>query len=175
MSFTSLLNEVREILEQELSRLDVMMDRYAKPKKKASGKVIPAKIPKETLIKLIIADPTSRHEGDTEGVDPDVMDNIQVQKVGKYVQWIIKQWLGLQQKAQQEYDYDPKPNSPFQGKLNQLQELFLEDLYKTTEDLIKFDRFKSQIDASKRDINKITSTDELYDLTKDFFIRKSYY
>ena len=34
MSFTSLLNEVREILEQELSRLDVMVDRYAKPKKK---------------------------------------------------------------------------------------------------------------------------------------------
>ena len=37
MSFTSLLNEVREILEQELSRLDVMMDRYAKPKKKMMG------------------------------------------------------------------------------------------------------------------------------------------
>ena len=173
MSFTSLLNEVKEILEQELSRLDVMMDRYAKPKKKASGKVIPAKIPEDILIKLIIADPTSRHEGDTEGVDPDVMDNIQVQKVGKYVQWIIKQWLGLQQKAQEEYPYDPKPNSPFQGKLNQLQELFLEDLYKTTEDLIKFDRFKSQIDASKRDINKITSTDELYDLTKDFSLEKA--
>tara|TARA_B100002019_G_scaffold45661_2_gene38376 strand:- start:9023 stop:10387 length:1365 start_codon:yes stop_codon:yes gene_type:complete len=173
MSFTSLLNEVREILEQELSRLDVMIDRYAKPKKKASGKVIPAKIPEDILIKLIIADPTSRHEGDTEDVDPNVMDEIKIQKVGKYVQWIIKQWLGLQQKAQQEYDYDPKPNSPFQGKLNQLQELFLEDLYKTTEDLIKFDRFKSQIDASKRDINKITSTDELYDLTKDFSLEKA--
>ena len=99
MSFTSLLNEVREILEQELSRLDVMMDRYAKPKKKANGKVIPAKIPEDILIKLIITDPTSRHEGDTEDVDPSVMDEIKVQKVGKYVQWIIKQWLGLQQKA----------------------------------------------------------------------------
>lgn len=173
MSFTSLLNEVREILEQELSRLDVMIDRYSKPKKKASGKVIPAKIPEDILIKLIIADPTSRHEGDTEDVDPNVMDEIKIQKVGKYAQWIIKQWLGLQQKAQQEYDYDPNPNSPFQGKLNQLQELFLEDLYKTTEDLIKFDRFKSQIDANKRDINKITSTDELYDLTKNFSLEKA--
>ena len=165
MSFTSLLNEVKEILEQELSRLDVMMDRYAKPKKKANGKVVPAKIPEDILIKLIVADPTTRSEGEGEG--------ILVRKVGKYVQWIIKQWLGLQQKAGQEYDYDPKPNSPFQGKLNQLQELFLEDLYKTTEDLIKFDRFKSQIDTSKRDINKITSTDELYDLTKDFSLEKA--
>ena len=165
MSFTSLLNEVREILEQELSRLDVMMDRYAKPKKKANGKVVPAKIPEDILIKLIVADPTTRSEGEGEGM--------LVRKVGKYVQWIIKQWLGLQQKAQQEYEYDPKPTSPFQGKVNQLQELFLEDLYKTTEDLIKFDRFKSQVDASKRDINKITSTDELYDLTKDFSLEKA--
>lgn len=173
MSFTSLLNEVKEILEQELSRLDVMMDRYSKPKKKANGKVIPPKIPEDILIKLIISDPTSRHEGDDGVGDAELMDEIKIQKVGKYTQWIIKQWLGLQQKAQEEYEYDPKPNSPFQGKLNQLQELFLEDLYKTTEDLIKFDRFKSQIEGDKRDINKITSTDELYDLTKDFSLEKA--
>jgi len=165
MSFTSLLNEVREILEQELSRLEVMMDRYAKPKKKANGKVVPAKIPEDILIKLIVADPTTRSEGEGEG--------ILIKKVGKYVQWIIKKWLGLQQEAEKEYPYDPKPTSPFQGKFNQLQDLFLEDLYKTTEDLIKFDRFKSQIDATKRDINKITSTDELYDLTKDFSLEKA--
>ena len=166
MSFTSLINEVREMLEQELSRLDVMMDRYTKPKKKANGKVIPAKIPKDILTQLIIADPTTRQP---EGP----RDEGEIQKVGKYVQWIIKQWLGLQQKAQEEYPYDPKPTSPFQGKFKQLQDLFLEDLYKTTEDLVKFDRFKSQIDASKRDINKITSTDELYDLTKDFSLEKA--
>ena len=166
MSFTSLLNEVREILEQELSRLDVMMDRYAKPKKKANGKVVPAKIPKDILTQLIIADPTSRQP---EGA----RDEGEITKVGKYAQWIIKLWLGLQQEAQKEYPYDPKPTSPFQGKFNQLKDLFLEDLYKTTEDLIKFDRFKSQIDASKRDINKITSTDELYDLTKDFSLEKA--
>lgn len=166
MSFTSLLNEVKEMLEQELSRLDVMMDRYTKPKKKANGKVIPAKIPKDILTQLIIADPTTRQP---EGP----RDEGEIQKVGKYVQWIIKQWLGLQQKAQEEYPYDPKPTSPFQGKFKQLQDLFLEDLYKTTEDLVKFDRFKSQIDASKRDINKITSTDELYDLTKDFSLEKA--
>ena len=166
MSFTSLLNEVREILEQELSRLDVMMDRYTKPKKKANGKVVPPKIPKDILTQLIIADPTSRQP---EGA----RDEGEITKVGKYAQWIIKLWLGLQQEAQKEYPYDPKPTSPFQGKFKQLQDLFLEDLYKTTEDLIKFDRFKSQIDASKRDINKITSTDELYDLTKDFSLEKA--
>ena len=165
MSFTSLLNEVREILEEELSRLDVMMDRYSKPKKKANGKVIPAKIPEDILIKLIVADPTTRSEGEGEG--------ILIKKVGKYVQWIIKKWLGLQQEAEKEYPYDAKPTSPFQGKFNQLQDLFLEDLYKTTEDLIKFDRFKSQIDATKRDINKIASTDELYGLTKDFSLEKA--
>ena len=78
------------------------------------------------------------------------MDEIKVQKVGKYTQWIIKLWLELQQKAQEEHEYSPQPNSPYQTNLNQLQKLFLEDLYKTTEDLIKFDRFKSQIDTSKK-------------------------
>tara|TARA_R110002051_G_scaffold179661_1_gene249391 strand:+ start:1338 stop:2705 length:1368 start_codon:yes stop_codon:yes gene_type:complete len=173
MSFTSLLNEVKEILEQELSRFEVMMDRYAKPKKKKNGKLIPAKIPKIILKQLIIADPTSRYEGDGDNVDPHILDVINIEKVGKYTQWVIKQWLGLQQNAQAEHEYSPKENSPFQQKLSQLQDLFLEDLYKTTEDLIKFDRFKSQIDSSKRDINKILSTDELYGLTKDFSLEKA--
>ena len=173
MSFTNLLNEVRELLEQEMSRYDVLVDRYSKPKKKANGKVIPPKIPKEILDKLVIADPLSRYEGDNENIDPNVLDELNVEKVGKYSQWIIKQWLGLQQKAQEYFDYSPDKNSDYQKKLKELQDLFLEDLYKTTEDLIKFDRFKNQIDLQKRDINKINSVDELYDLTKDFSLEKA--
>ena len=171
MNFTSLLNEINEILEQELSRYDILKTTYATPKKKKSGKVIPPKIPEDILVKLIVADPTTRHDGDDGQIERGESDIIK--KVGKYAQWIIKQWMGLQQKAQEEFDYDPNKNSPFQQKLSALQELFLEDLYKTTEDLIKFDRFKNQIDQSKRDINNITSVDELYELTKDFSLIKA--
>ena len=40
--------------------------------------------------------------------------------------------------------------------------MFFEDLYKTTEDLEKFDRFKRQIDCEDRDINKQVLT-QLFD------------
>ena len=51
MSFTSLLNEIYEIvLEQsDQSRYDVLVSKWAKGKKKASGKVIKPKIELETL------------------------------------------------------------------------------------------------------------------------------
>jgi hypothetical protein len=110
------------------------------------------------------ADPTTK--GDFEG-DRDTRD---IQKVGAYSQWIIKQWMKLQQEADKHYAY----GSPDWGvKLEQLQKQFMEDLYKTTEDLQKFHRFKQQIAQEKRDINRIESFDELYELTKDFSLEQA--
>jgi hypothetical protein len=51
-------------------------------------------------------------------------------------------------------------------------ELFFEDLYKTTMDLEKFDRFKGRLDQDMRDINKMT-TQSLYDAVKDFSLEKT--
>tara|TARA_R110002012_G_scaffold247368_1_gene423052 strand:- start:696 stop:2018 length:1323 start_codon:yes stop_codon:yes gene_type:complete len=158
MKFTNVLRDI--ILEA--SRYEVLVNKFSTPKKKASGKVIKPKIPLDVLQDLMQADPTTK--GEFEGD----RDTREITKVGKYSQWLIKQWMSLQQKAQEEYEYDSNPNSPFQGKLNQLQEQFLEDLYKTTDDLKLFSRFKHRVDSEKRDINKVNSVDELYDLVKDF-------
>ena len=49
----------------------------------------------------------------------------------------------------------------------------MEDLYKVTEDLQKFNRFKSQIPKEKRDINRLASPDELYELTKEFSLEQA--
>jgi hypothetical protein len=46
-------------------------------------------------------------------------------------------------------------------------EVFLEDLYKVTDDLKKFERFKGRLPKEMRDINKLTP-DQLYDAVKDF-------
>ena len=43
----------------------------------------------------------------------------------------------------------------------------MEDLYKVTDDLKKFDRFKGKLPSEARDINKLTP-DLLYDAVKDF-------
>jgi len=156
LSFTNILSGV--ILEQ--SRYDVLVDKFAKAKKKGQK----PKIELDILIDLMQADPTTK--GDFEG-DRDTRD---IQKVGAYSQWIIKQWMKLQQEADKHYAY----GSPdWDVKLEQLQKQFMEDLYKTTEDLQKFHRFKQQIPQEKRDINRISSFDELYDLTKEFSLEQA--
>ena len=165
MSFTSLLNEIYEIvLEQsDQSRYDVLVNKFAQAKKKGQK----PKIELDILTDLMQADPTTR--GDFEGD----RDTRQVTKVGAYTQWLIKQWMGLQQKAQEENEYDPKPNSPFQVKLSQLQEQFMEDLYKVTDDLLKFDYLKKTGRyKGEKDINQIKSVDALYDQVKDYNISK---
>jgi len=159
MSFTSLLMQVEEIITEEVSRYEIFIDRYTKPKKKKNGKVIPAKVPLDVMRAIMLADPTSKAEEDAD------IDDGNIEKVGSYTQWIIKQYLGLQQKADEEFSYG---TPEWNDVIKTLQERFVEDLYKVTEDLAKFDRFKGRIDANKRDINQINDVDELYDLTKDF-------
>ena len=113
----------------EDSRYDVLMNKYTQPKKKGKK----AQMDKDLLIDLMQADPTTK--GDFDG-DRDTRD---VQKVGAYTNWLIKQWLGLQQKADAEHDYG---TPEWTQKLERLQELFMEDLYKVTEDLEKFHYLK---------------------------------
>jgi len=166
MSFTSLLNEIYEIvLEQsDKSRYDVLVDKWATGKKKASGKVVKPKIELDILTDLMQADPTTK--GEFEG-DRDTRD---VKKVGAYTQWLIKQWMGLQQKADEEYAY----GSPDWGvALERHQGQFMEDLYKVTDDLLKFDYLKKTGRyKGEKDINQIKSIDDLYDQVKDYSISK---
>ena len=156
LRFTNILSNV--ILEN--SRYEVLVNKFTKAKKKGKK----PKIELDTLTDLMLADPTTRDNSEQEGVDQEIT------KVGAYSQWIIKQWLGLQQEADKAYAYG---SNEWGVKLEQLQETFMEDLYKVTEDLQKFDRFKSQIPQEKRDINRITSTDELYELTKQFSLEQA--
>ncbi len=159
MSFTSLLMQVEEIITEEVSRYDIFVDRYTKPKKKKNGKVIPPKVPLDVMRAIMLADPTSKADEDAD------IDDGNIEKVGSYTQWIIKQFLGLQQKADEAFPYG---TPEWKEEIERLKSVFLEDLYKVTEDLAKFDRFKGRIEADKRDINQIKDADELYDLTKDF-------
>ena len=162
MSFTSLLTQVQTILEQ--SRYDVLVNKWAKGKKKASGKVIKPKIELETLKDLMLADPTTKDNTAQEGVDQEVT------KVGAYSQWIIKQWMGLQQEADKAYAYG---SNEWGVKLEQLQEQFMEDLYKVTDDLLKFDYLKKTGRyKGEKDINQIKSIEDLYDQVKDYNISK---
>jgi hypothetical protein len=64
---------------------------------------------------------------------------------GNYSEWIIKRWIEASNKHR-----------------------FTEDLYKVKDDLALFHRFKGRLPVEARDINKIKTTDQLYQLIKPF-------
>ena len=157
LEFTNILRNI--VLEQ--SREEVLLTKFTKPRKKKK-KTLPALMDKTTFYQLVKADPTTRVAEDN--------DQTEVKKVGAYTQWIIKKYMELPQEADKAYAYG---SNEWGVKLEQLQATFMEDLYKTTEDLQKFNRFKNKIPQEKRDINRIASPDELYDIVKEFSLEEA--
>lgn len=154
MKFTSLLKSV--IMEQ--SRFEILFDALTKPTKDKEGKKVKPKLTKEEFFQLLQADPTTKMNNvDIETSDPKDFQKI---KAGSYVKWIIKNYLTPKTER------GPNDNG-YEREVKQAKETFLEDLYKITDDLKKFERFKGRLPKELRDINKITP-DQLYDAVKDF-------
>ena len=154
MKFTSLLKSV--ILEQ--SRFELLFDALTKPSKDKEGNKVKPKLSKEEFVALVNADPTTR----TNNVDMETADSKELAKVkaGKYVQWLIKNYLSPSTERQ------PGDNG-YEREVKQVKDTFMEDLYKVTEDLLKFEKFKNKLPQDMRDINKL-SISSLYDAVKDF-------
>ena len=132
MRFQDLLRRV--IVEQ--SRMDVLADKLTKAEKGKKPLLTP-----EELFALVVADPQTKV---VEGVDIDNFDNdfSVVKKVGPYAQWIIKTYLN--QKPLNIDEYDPN-DKLIKNAIVAMKGQFMEDLYKITADLQKFDRHKGKI------------------------------
>lgn len=154
MKFTSLLKSI--IVEQ--SRFEVLFDALTKPSQDKEGNKVKPKLSKKEFIELVKADPTTKlNNVDIETATSEELAKI---KAGSYVQWLIKNYLNPKtERAYGESGYDKE--------VKQVKDTFMEDLYKVTDDLKKFERFKGKLPKELRDINKITP-DQLYDAVKDF-------
>ena len=161
--FTNILKDL--IIES--SRFQVLFDKFVKPKERGAKGMMPF----ETLVALIAADPTSRFpEGkDIDNIRPEDMEKV---KIGKYAQWILKNFTVPVLPADHPLKVlDPK-SGQYKQAMKEYQDLFLEDLYKVTGDLQKFERFKNRLPQEARDINKLTPS-TLYDQVKDFSLEKT--
>jgi hypothetical protein len=157
MKFTSILRSV--ILEQ--TKFEVLFDNLTKPTKNKEGKTVKPKLSKEEFYTLLQADPTTR----LNNVDLETAEKEELQKVkaGKYLPWIIKHYL-LPVTERQPGD------AGYENEVKNYRSVYIEDLFKLTNDLMKFDRFKSRIEGEK-DLNKLTPS-QLYDKVKDFSLEK---
>ena len=154
MRFTSILKQV--ILEQ--SRFEILRDTLTKPAQDKEGNKVKARMTPQEFLAIVQADPTTK----MNNIDPETANSKELEKIkaGKYVQWLLKSYLTPNTERQ------PGDNG-YDKEVKQVKETFMEDLYKVTDDLKKFDRFKGKLPADARDINKLTP-DSLYDAVKDF-------
>jgi hypothetical protein len=135
----------------------VLLNALTKPSEDRGGIKTKPRLTKREFIELVKADPTTRLNN--INIDTASSEELSKVKAGKYVQWLIKSYLMPTTERQ------PGDNG-YEKEVKQVKETFMEDLYKVTDDLKKFDRFKSRIKGEK-DINKMTP-DQLYDAVKDF-------
>jgi|7_EtaG_2_1085326.scaffolds.fasta_scaffold09373_5 hypothetical protein len=155
MAFTSLIEQIKGIILED-SRLDVLINKFTKVKKKQSGKTVKAKLKPIELMQIVETDPTSVVDGDTS----------EVKKTGKYVQWLIARLLSLNSTCDSEFEYG---TPDWENCAQQKRELFFEDLYKVTDYLIKFDKLKTMgIYKGEKDINKFKTIDDLFMAIKDY-------
>ena len=84
LHFTNLLKD----LIVENSRFQVLFDKFVKPKEKGKKGLLPF----ETLLAIIAADPTSKFPDgmDVDNATPAEMDRV---KIGKYTQWLLKNFI----------------------------------------------------------------------------------
>jgi hypothetical protein len=176
MRFTQLLTNL--ILEQ--SRFQVLYDKMVKPAKGSDeeGKKAKGLMPFEVLKNIIFADPTTvgprftDNESRTEFILTATEEEMEKVKVGKYTQWLLKNFVAPTFDDIDERANIEKGTAEYKRMMKDYQNLFLEDLHKMTEDLKKYERFKNQLPQDKRDINKISAS-ELFDLVKDFRLEKT--
>lgn len=153
MKFTKLLKNI--IVE---SRVEILLNKFTEPIVNKDGKKMKPKLTKEEFFKLVEADPTTKmNEVDPFSVEQSDLSKI---KAGSYVNWLIKQFLSIGSELNPD-------DTRYKQDLKSAKDLFMEDLYKVTDDLKKFERFKNRLPKDKRDITQYT-TDSLYDAVKDF-------
>ena len=154
MAFTSLIEQIKRIILED-SRLDVLVNKFTKAKKKKSGKTVKAKLKPEELIAIVQTDPTSIVDEDGD-----------IKKTGKYAQWLIARLLGTNSMCDSEFEYGTQD---WENCAKQKRELFFEDLYKATDYLIKFDKLKTMPSyKGEKDINKFKVIDDLFMAIKDY-------
>ena len=159
MKFTSILRQVIE----EQSRFEILRDALTKPTKNKEGKSVKPKLSIEEFLQLVQGDPTTKlNNVDPESKDPKELEKI---KAGKYVNWLIKSYLTPEtERTPEDRGYDQE--------VKQVKHTFLEDLYKVTNDLMKYERFKNRLPEEARQIQNLTPK-SLYELVKDFSLEKT--
>jgi len=159
------LNLIKSII-LENSRFDVLLDKYTTIKKDKEGKKIKPILDIVKLAEIIFADPTTKKPADfdTTDLNPENLSKVQP---GAYTNWLLSKFV-TPGTFNDERDNVKAGTSEYKKMINDYRELFIEDLFKVTDDLKKFTKYKQYFPIDKRDINKFSSPDDLFRFLQNF-------
>jgi len=152
MKFTNIL----KTLILEASRSGILYDKYVKPSNKTKKGIISF----DDFLDLIHTDPTTRPENfDLDATSVNDLEDIHP---GKYSQWILKKFTGDKYHSEEGFE---QGSTQYKIEFTEFQRLFLEDLPRLKDLLVKFDRFKGSLkDPDKKNIDNVSSIEELANL-----------
>lgn len=150
MRFNSVL---RKLLTEEQSRFQVLYDKLVVPNKKdPKGRGI---MDFDTLKSIIFADPTTKapENFDVEGASIQDMDKV---KVGKFTQWMLKNFVKPSTQDLDDIGTSDVNSPEYKNTMKEFKRRFVEDLFKFTDMLTKYEKIKQYLPQEQRDINKLT-------------------
>lgn len=148
-----IVSTLRSIIVETTS-FEELYKKYVEPKKDKEGKKIKAVMEKSIFVEILMADPTTKVP---EGFDRTDLsdDNLRKIKPGIYRNWLLKSYEKPDVDAETASMVEPGSAS-YERAIKGARSLFLEDLFKTTDDLKFFTKYKQYLPQDKRDINKFT-------------------
>lgn len=177
MRLTQLLSN---LIVEEVSRFDTLYDKLVKPAPSNDpSKPNKGSLPFEIFKQVILADPDTKKPDnfDTEGASAEDMSKSV--KVGKYSTWLLKNLLkpGSTELANigDVEGLDPK-SAEYKQIIKDYRKRYLEDLFKLTDLLTKFEQYRVHIPQEQRDINKLTPmtlTNVILSIPKDVIEKKT--
>ena len=124
----------------ESSSFDELYKKYVEPKKDKEGKKVKPLMDLTIFAQVLLADPTTKVP---EGFDQSDLsiENVKQIKPGIYRNWLLKNY----EKPNLEVLGEPIPEPGSQGynrAVSEYRRLFIEDLFKVTDDLKTFSKYK---------------------------------
>lgn len=153
------LNIVKKVILEQ-SRFEVLMDKYTTIKKNKEGKKVNPLLDITKFAQIIFADPTTKKPADFDTTNLS-LENLSKVQPGAYTNWLLKCYDNPQLDPDTAEMTEPGTTS-YKKAIDDARGLFMEDLFKATDDLKKFTKYKQYFPLDKRDINKFSSPDELF-------------
>jgi len=159
MRLTRLLSN---LIVEEVSRFDALYDKLVKPAPSNDpSKPNKGSLPFEIFKQVILADPDTKKPDNFDVESASAEDMSRDVKVGKYSTWLLKNLLKPGQvelaNVGNVEGLDPK-SKEYKQIIKDYRNRYLEDLFKLTDLLTKFEQYRVHIPQENRDINKLTPT-----------------